>query len=71
MNLFLVGYPKSGNTWLTSLMVRISVFHVERYSMDDSIPEFASDVNIEVTDISKSKVHKGYCFLWKCLGKDI
>lgn len=56
-----VGYPKSGNTWLTRLIARSLKISVDRYTDTEEHPEIAADVNkkIESTEINSyvRKIH--------------
>lgn len=60
-NIYVVGYPKSGNTWLTRLLARCLKISVADKAMDDRTVEIASDINkdIELTNCSAKilKIH--------------
>ena len=48
-HIYVVGYPKSGNTWLTRMIARATRFPVK--TPDGSQPEVAADVNREIERI--------------------
>ena len=57
-DIFVVGYPKSGNTWLTRLLARALDCTVARYTINDTNPEIASDLNSEVTGNGGKSISK-------------
>ena len=57
-NIYVIGFPKSGNTWLVRLLARTLKAEVEKYTMNDSSPDLAADVNNEIKTSSKYKIYK-------------
>lgn len=45
-HIYIVGYPKSGNTWLARMLAKATKLPVE--SLDDEHPEVAADVNRDI-----------------------
>lgn len=45
-HIYIVGYPKSGNTWLARMLAKATRLQVE--SLDEAHPEVAADVNREI-----------------------
>ena len=52
-NIYVVGYPKSGNTWLARMVAKATQLPVS--SSDDTHPEVAADVNKAIEDAVASR----------------
>jgi sulfotransferase family protein len=57
-NIYVVGFPKSGNTWLVRLLARALKAEVKKYPMDGITPDIAADINNEILIKSKHKITK-------------
>lgn len=64
-NIYVVGFPKSGNTWLVRLLARVLNAEVEKYAMKGTTPDIAADVNGEIIIASKYKISKVHFTLEK------
>ena len=47
-NTFIIGFPKSGNTWLARMIARALNIHVEPFPTPDRTRDPAADVNTEI-----------------------
>lgn len=57
-NIYVVGFPKSGNTWLVRMLARALKAKVVKYAMDNITPEVAADINKEIKISSKYRISK-------------
>jgi Sulfotransferase domain len=57
-HIYIVGYPKSGNTWLARMLAKATGFPVK--SSDDANPEVAADVNKAIENAGMHE--RGYVF---------
>ncbi|MEH6503182.1 MAG: sulfotransferase domain-containing protein [Cycloclasticus sp.] len=56
-NICIIGYPKSGNTWLARMVSKALKIQVKIFVDDSGVPEVAADINTLIKE-SKSKVYK-------------
>jgi hypothetical protein len=60
--IFIIGFPKSGNTWLTRLVARAYHFPVAKFAVKKENLEMAADVNKEIENLNDNfRVIKNHC----------
>ena len=55
---FVIGFPKSGNTWLVRMIARALNIHVEAFPTPDKTRDPAADVNAEIDTNDDDLVYK-------------
>jgi len=55
---FIIGFPKSGNTWLVRMIARALNIHVEAFPTPEKTRDPAAEVNAEIDTNSGDRVYK-------------